>query len=165
MEDQGKRLLLAVAIAFGIMLLWQVLFPPPEPEKEPEKTTEEQQQPKDTQPAPPTTPQEPGSTVELVGTGDPAATVEPTAADPDAARKAQEAKEREACLARDAAEPLAFDFPMFRAEFSHCGGTLASWHPLFGKPLGVLDSLHVSEPMKQSLEARVAALQILPDFS
>jgi len=27
-EDQGKRLLIAVAIAFGVMLLWSVLFPP-----------------------------------------------------------------------------------------------------------------------------------------
>ena len=36
MEDQGKRLLLAVAIAFGIMLVWTMLFPPEQPEKKPE---------------------------------------------------------------------------------------------------------------------------------
>ena len=28
MEDQGKRLILAVAIAFGIMLAWSAFFPP-----------------------------------------------------------------------------------------------------------------------------------------
>ena len=28
MEDQGKRLLLAVAIAFGIMMVWTCVFPP-----------------------------------------------------------------------------------------------------------------------------------------
>ena len=38
MEDQGKRLMLAVGIAFGIMLLWNVLFPPEKPpKKDPEK--------------------------------------------------------------------------------------------------------------------------------
>lgn len=38
MEDQGKRLMLAVGIAFGIMLLWTTLFPPEKPpEEEPKK--------------------------------------------------------------------------------------------------------------------------------
>ena len=36
MQDQGKRLLLAVALALGVMLLWNVIFPskkadPPKP--------------------------------------------------------------------------------------------------------------------------------------
>ncbi len=34
MEDQGKRLMLAVGIAFGIMLAWNALFPPEEVKKE-----------------------------------------------------------------------------------------------------------------------------------
>ena len=34
MEDQGKRLLLAVAAAFAILLVWQMLFPPEKPEPE-----------------------------------------------------------------------------------------------------------------------------------
>jgi YidC/Oxa1 family membrane protein insertase len=35
MQDQGKRLLLAVALALGVMMLWQVLFPPDEPPPKP----------------------------------------------------------------------------------------------------------------------------------
>ena len=31
MEDQGKRLVLAVALAIGIFFLWQVLFPQEKP--------------------------------------------------------------------------------------------------------------------------------------
>ena len=43
MEDQGKRLMLAVAIAFGIMMAWSVLFPPEQPPEEAAKkdTTEQ----------------------------------------------------------------------------------------------------------------------------
>ena len=33
MEDQGKRLLLAVAIAFALLWGWSILFPPEAPEK------------------------------------------------------------------------------------------------------------------------------------
>ncbi len=36
MEDQGKRLMLAVGIAFGIMLIWTTVFPPEKPEKKSE---------------------------------------------------------------------------------------------------------------------------------
>ena len=141
MEDQGRRLLLAVAIAFGIMFLWQFLFPPPEPEKKPDQPAENEQ-PKDgadKQPTPTPDLQPPGTTVGLVGDGDkqpaqpPGTTVglvgdkQPTATDPAAQRQALLDKDREACLAMDAAKPLVYDFPLFRAEFSHCGGTLASW--------------------------------------
>ena len=35
MEDQGKRLLLAVAVAFAIMVAWTFLFPPDAPEQKP----------------------------------------------------------------------------------------------------------------------------------
>jgi len=36
MEDQGKRLLLAVVVAFGIMMVWTMLFPPKKSEKKQE---------------------------------------------------------------------------------------------------------------------------------
>lgn len=36
MEDQGKRLLLAVAIVFALLWVWQIVFPSKAPEKEPE---------------------------------------------------------------------------------------------------------------------------------
>src|SRR5688500_5456783 len=39
MEDQGKRLLLAVTLAIGIFFLWQVLFPAPKPEKKAKSDT------------------------------------------------------------------------------------------------------------------------------
>ncbi|MCP4445879.1 MAG: membrane protein insertase YidC [Myxococcales bacterium] len=49
MEDQGKRLMLAVGIAFGIMLLWTTLFPPEKPPKKiPEKEVAEQVEGKQT---------------------------------------------------------------------------------------------------------------------
>ncbi|MEZ4367821.1 MAG: membrane protein insertase YidC [Kofleriaceae bacterium] len=35
MQDQGKRLLLAVGLALGLMLLWQVIFPPAKPAPKP----------------------------------------------------------------------------------------------------------------------------------
>jgi YidC/Oxa1 family membrane protein insertase len=40
MEDQGKRLLLAVALALGIFLLWQVVFPPEKPTDKPPPAAE-----------------------------------------------------------------------------------------------------------------------------
>lgn len=40
MEDQGKRLLLAVAIAFAIMLAWTMLFPPDKPSEAPPEKDE-----------------------------------------------------------------------------------------------------------------------------
>jgi YidC/Oxa1 family membrane protein insertase len=35
MQDQGKRLLIAVALALGVMMIWQVLFPPDKPKPKP----------------------------------------------------------------------------------------------------------------------------------
>lgn len=41
MENQGKRLILAIALALGILLLWQYLFPPEKPKPKPEVSTDE----------------------------------------------------------------------------------------------------------------------------
>src|SRR5688572_18980193 len=38
MEDQGKRLLLAIALALGILFAWQIVFPPDKPADKPKKT-------------------------------------------------------------------------------------------------------------------------------
>jgi YidC/Oxa1 family membrane protein insertase len=38
MEDQGKRLLLAAALAMGVFLAWNYLFPPPKPTPKPAAT-------------------------------------------------------------------------------------------------------------------------------
>lgn len=141
MEDQGKRLLLAVALAFGIMLVWQYIFPPAEPEKKPEQTeqvaeTDEPAQPED-KPAPgPGEAPQPDGTVDLVGGPKTGPSTGPSTAtgpdaqpglDPAAQQAADIEKELAACQALDAEQPIVFDFPKIRAEFSHCGGTLASW--------------------------------------
>ncbi|MGV6803371.1 MAG: membrane protein insertase YidC [Ruegeria sp.] len=39
MDDQNKNLILATALSFLVILVWFVLFPPPEPETVPEQTT------------------------------------------------------------------------------------------------------------------------------
>jgi YidC/Oxa1 family membrane protein insertase len=40
MQDQGKRLLLAVALALGVMLVWNFIFPPKEETKPPDTTAQ-----------------------------------------------------------------------------------------------------------------------------
>ena len=39
MQDQGKRLLLAVSLALGVMLVWQLVFPSKSEDKPPPATT------------------------------------------------------------------------------------------------------------------------------
>lgn len=134
MEDQGKRLLLAVALAFGIMLLWQVLFPPEAPEKKPEQpddTVVETEEQPDRTPVPgPGEAPTPDGTVDLADDDDDDG-VQPDGVTPDGSpdgpTKSDVDKELAACQALDAEQPIVFDFGQFRAEFSHCGGTLASW--------------------------------------
>lgn len=41
MQDQGKRLILAVALALGILLLWNILFPSKDSPKKPDVTEEQ----------------------------------------------------------------------------------------------------------------------------
>ncbi|MFN0250833.1 MAG: membrane protein insertase YidC [Kofleriaceae bacterium] len=40
MQDQGKRLLLAVALALGVMLVWNFIFPPAQEQKSPDTTAQ-----------------------------------------------------------------------------------------------------------------------------
>ncbi len=42
MDDQNKNLILATALSFAVILVWFVLFPPPEPEPLPEPQSESQ---------------------------------------------------------------------------------------------------------------------------
>lgn len=116
MEDQGKRLLLALAIAFGIMLLWTFLFPPDrpeEPEEEPQRV-EEERPPGEEDDAP--APEEPAPEAPEEVEDAPAAEIEEAEREP-----------------ADDVEPLpeeetyAFEFDAFRAEFSSHGGALTSW--------------------------------------
>ncbi len=51
MEGQGKRLILAVALALGIVLLWNVLFPPDKPKPKPPAAEVEAEKPRWDSPA------------------------------------------------------------------------------------------------------------------
>lgn len=109
MEDQGKRLLLAVAIAFGIMMVWTLVFPPDKQEKPPEKKPEAAAtEPGTTQPA-----------------GQPA-----TAPPPGAPPAAGTATPPAAPVKCEEGEPFTFTFDQVHATFSRCGGVLKSWQLL-----------------------------------
>ena len=114
MEDQGKRLLLAVAIAFGIMMVWTLVFPPDKPEpKPPEKKpaaaeTSTTPAPAAGQPAAPGTQPAPGqSAPATAGTPPPATPVE-----------------------RGPEKLFTFEFAEVRATFSSWDGALKSWQLL-----------------------------------
>ena len=82
MEDQGKRLLLAVAIAFALLWGWNVLFPtepPKEEDKAEEKTAEpapEKPGPAEVPPTEPTVPEAPRGEEQIVRLEFPAFTAE-----------------------------------------------------------------------------------------
>jgi YidC/Oxa1 family membrane protein insertase len=103
MEDQGKRLLLAVVIAFAIMMAWNYFFPtePPPPERDTLTQTGDQE------PGPPAPPKPTLRTDE----GAPSA-LEPAA--PSATERGPERLET-------------FEFDTFRAVFTSYGAALQSW--------------------------------------
>jgi YidC/Oxa1 family membrane protein insertase len=107
MQDQGKRLLLAVALALGVMLLWNVIFPPKKPDvaQKPAQGSGEVALPATSKvgvpsTAPTTAPGTPGT----VATPAPVAEVQ-----------------------RGPEVPIELDFPHFRATFSNYGGILKSF--------------------------------------
>ncbi len=107
MEDQGKRLLLAVAIAFGLMLLWTVLFPPDPPTEvdgEDEQRVEEERAPDDD------------------GADEAPEPDDVSEAAPDEVAEPEEEREP-----RPDEELFEFEFDEFRSVFSSYGGALTSW--------------------------------------
>ncbi len=119
MEDQGKRLMLAVGIAFGIMLLWTTLFPPEKPKKEEPKKEVAALAEKD------------ASSASARNRGD----------EPSAETTPAEAVGSEAPVAAVAAAPVAapprgeekfyeFEFETIRARFSSYGAALTSYELL-----------------------------------
>jgi YidC/Oxa1 family membrane protein insertase len=106
MEDQGKRLMLAVVVALAIMLLWNFLFPPakqPEPKAPDGRTPAAQSEsPAGAAPAP-GTPAAPG------------------------AGAAGTAPAEAAAKQRGPEQVIALEYPGVRAEFSSWGGVLKSW--------------------------------------
>ncbi len=103
MEDQGKRILLAVAAAFGIMLVWGYLFPPTPPA------------PKD-------------SSAEVAP--DASSSAELAAKD---AAEPPEMAEPSPTVARGQEQQLSFTFERFGAELSSYGASLSRWELLGDK--------------------------------
>ncbi len=101
MQDQGRRLLIAVALALGVMFMWQTFFSPKDKKVDPVATMGS------------------GSG----GSGAPAATSPvgvPTT--PGAA------PETAAPIPRGPEQQIKLAFPAFEATFSSYGGVLSSWH-------------------------------------
>lgn len=111
MEDQGKRLLIAVAVAFAIMMAWNFLFPSDKPVEPPAQPT-----PAGQTAATPGAPAAPAA-------GQPGAPAAPGSATPAAPRGPEQI--------------IALESPSVRVEFSSWGGALRSWQLLgsqFHKP-------------------------------
>src|SRR4051812_24294492 len=104
MQDQGKRLILAVALALGFMLIWQKFFG-------------QHDEPKPTPAA--------GSGAGSGIAGGTAPTPIVPVSQVGAPVPAAAAATTPACV--DAA-PITMTFPKLVASVSRCGGVLASWH-------------------------------------
>ena len=105
MEDQGKRLLLAVAVAFAIMVAWTFLFPPDQPEQKP-REDEAGEKSRGEDRASETPVREAGGSAAGAEAGQPAVT-------PAAPRGPEEL--------------LTLESSTVRATFSSWGGSLKSW--------------------------------------
>jgi len=99
MEDQGKRMMLAIALVFGVMVVSNLLFPPEPP---PDTPAPDQQERADGEPGK----DEPG---------------------PERADQAESAANAVPPASRGEEQRFVFDYPAFRAEFSSYGGALVSW--------------------------------------
>lgn len=110
MDDLGKRLLLAVVVAFGIMMAWNALFSP-------------KQQPEEKSPAT-------AESTDTAGTG----TAKRDGLQPDlrepslaSADKQVQGPAAPVEVARGEEQLITLEFPNFKATFSSYGGTLHSW--------------------------------------
>jgi len=99
MQDQGKRLIIAVALALGVLLLWQKIFPPKD-------------QPKDNAGS--------GSGSALIANG--------SNGGGGGVAKPASLVGYDGTAAAAPVQPITLEFPTFSASFSNIGGTLRSWH-------------------------------------
>ncbi len=110
-ENQGKQLMLAVAVAFGLMIVWTVIFPPEPPNEEPQKdAVAEQAEQADNS----------GASKSESKPGDPKATpTDEASATPNTADGPVEAR----------AEEKIYDIKTsaVHAQFTSYGGALRSW--------------------------------------
>lgn len=105
MEDQGKRLLLAVVLAFAIMMGWSYLFPPQQPPPQVDESSETQEQT-------PATPELPKPTLQGEAGSGGQAGVELGGAP---------------AVERGEEQLYELEFDTFRAVFTSYGGALKSW--------------------------------------
>src|SRR5262245_39791912 len=118
MEDQGKRLLLAVAVAFAIMLLWNVLFP----------TAKPQDKAQDGRPRAEDVARKGDGAGQSTPSGPIAASGAGTAATGGAVGSGSGTSAAGApAAARGPEQTLVLESPQVRAEFSNWGGTLSGW--------------------------------------
>jgi YidC/Oxa1 family membrane protein insertase len=170
MQDQGKRLLLAVALALGVMLLWQQFAHKDEPP--PDAAKPGQTAPK---PATPqvgggtaTTPAAPSGSAGATGAEAASATPGSAAAAAPAMTAAKPAEE----LPRPPEEVLTLAFPNLVATFSsYCGG-LKSWQltdkryehdAMRGSLLPEKSLMTVTDPSGKPVPAPADQLADLPD--
>jgi YidC/Oxa1 family membrane protein insertase len=118
MQDQGKRLLVAVALALGFMLVWQN-FIAKKPDEPPKPTAGSQTLP----PAKPTS---------QVGVGEQPTTPQPTTPQPTTTQPATTQPTEPAKpvveTPRGPEQTIEVTHPGFTAQFSSYGGILKSWH-------------------------------------
>ena len=126
MEDQGKRLLLAVAAAFAVLLVWDLaskkLFPPPEPppgEQTPDR-------PKEGGEGPSRGDSEPSGGPDLAESPGAAKVDRPSGPQLDGSTSKEPAV-RPSVHQRGEEQTFEFDFPKFRAVFTSYGAALKSW--------------------------------------
>jgi len=141
MEDQGKRLLLAVAAAFAIMIVWTMLFPEKPPEKKKDDAAEKKKKDGDeTSPAPDGKKSD-GKTAD--GKKSDGKTADGKKSDgkksdgkksdgKTADGKTADGKKATPKVVECSAPAISRKFSKIDATFSPCGGTLTSWK-LLGK--------------------------------
>jgi YidC/Oxa1 family membrane protein insertase len=109
MQDQGRRLLIAVALALGVMFLWQSFLAPKHPEKKPDAT----------------------QTGSAAGSAAPAGSAAGSAALPPSAVGVSTQPGAPAAPPSPPRGPeqlIKLEFPNVQATFSSYGGVLSSWH-------------------------------------
>jgi YidC/Oxa1 family membrane protein insertase len=109
MQDQGKRLLIAVALALGVMFAWQTFFAP-----------------KDEKKPPPTTAQ--GSQVGSAAGSNAGSNAVVATVPSSVGVSTQPSATPAAPVARGPEVPITLTFPNFVATFSNYGGVLKQWH-------------------------------------
>ena len=131
MEDQGKRLLLAVAAAFGIMLLWSVLFPPSKSEKKKDEDQTADKKKGDSGDKNSPAPDKTGQDKKADGKKADGKKADGKKADGKKADgkkgDGKKADGKKVAVEDCKAAPIERRFKKIVAEFSQCGGTLVGW--------------------------------------